>query len=53
MGLGGMVLSQIDPTRQSTVVALEGLGLFCLFVYFVGNWNRLKTFSGQIGRAHV
>lgn len=47
MGLGGMVLSQLDPNRHSTVLALEGLGLLCLFVYFVGNWNRLKTFSGR------
>lgn len=47
LGLGGLVLSQIDANRPSTVFLLEGIALLCLIFYFVGNWNRLKTFSSS------
>ena len=41
------MLSEIDPSRHGTVASLEGLGLLCLAMYLVGNWQRLKTFSTQ------
>ncbi len=44
---GGLVLSEIDPSRPGTIATLEGLGLLCLSMYLVGNWQRLKTFSTQ------
>ena len=47
LGLGGLVLSQTDANRPSTILLLEGAALLCLTVYFVGNWTRLKTFSSS------
>ena len=47
LGLGGLVLSQIDANRPSTIFLLEGIALLCLMIYFAGNWNRLKTFSSS------
>lgn len=47
LALSGLVLSEIDPSRPGTVATLEGLGLLCLSMYLVGNWQRLKTFSTQ------
>ena len=47
LGLGGLVLSQTDANRPSTIFLLEGIALLCLIVYFAGNWTRLKTFSGS------
>ena len=47
LGFGGLILSQIDSGRSSTIVLLEGIALLCLLLYFAGNWNRLKTFSGS------
>ena len=46
LGLGGLVLSQIDTNRPGTIFLLEGIALLCLMIYFAGNWKRLKTFSG-------
>ncbi|MDA0738958.1 MAG: DUF4350 domain-containing protein [Nitrospirae bacterium] len=43
----GLVLSEMDPSRPGTIATLEGLGLLCLAMYLVGNWQRLKTFSAQ------
>lgn len=43
----GLVLSEMDPSRQGTIATLEGLGLLCLSMYLIGNWQRLKTFSAQ------
>ncbi len=47
LGVGGLVLSQIDANRPSTIFLLEGIALLCLLVCFAGNWHRLKTFSGS------
>jgi gliding motility-associatede transport system auxiliary component len=47
LALSGWILSEIDPSRPGTVASLEGLGLLCLAMYLVGNWQRLKTFSAQ------
>ena len=47
LGLGGLVLSQIDASRPGTIFLLEGIALVCLMIYFAGNWKRLKTFSGS------
>ena len=47
LGLGGLILSQTDANRPSTIFLLEGIALLCLIVYFAGNWTRLKTFSGS------
>lgn len=47
LGLGGLVLSQLDANRPSTIFLLEGIALLCLMIYFAGNWTRLKTFSGS------
>ena len=47
LGLGGLVLSQTDANRPSTIFLLEGVAILCLMVYFTGNWTRLKTFSGS------
>lgn len=47
LALSGLALSEIDPSRPGTVTTLEGLGLLCLAMYLVGNWQRLKTFSTQ------
>ena len=47
LGLGGLVLSQMDANRPGTIFLLEGIALLCLMVYFAGNWTRLKTFSGS------
>ena len=49
LGVGGLVLSQFDANRPSTIFLLEGFALLCLMVYFAGNWKRLKTFSGSRG----
>lgn len=47
LGLGGLVLSRIDANHPSTIFLLEGIALLCLMIYFAGNWNRLKAFSGS------
>ncbi len=47
LAISGLALSEIDPSRAGTVATLEGLGLLCLSMYLVGNWQRLKTFSTQ------
>ena len=47
LALSGLVLSEIDPSRSGTVATLEGLGLLCLAMYLVSNWQRLKSFSSQ------
>jgi len=47
LALSGFVLSEIDPSRPGIVATLEGLGLLCLSMYLIGNWQRLKTFSTQ------
>ena len=47
LACSGLVLSEVDPSRPGTIATLEGLGLLCLSMYLVGNWQRLKTFSTQ------
>ncbi len=47
LGLGGLVFSHINPGRPATTMLLEGAAFFCLAVYFVGNWKRLKIVSGS------
>ena len=47
LALSGLVLSEIDPSRSGTVATLEALGLLCLAIYLVNNWQRLKSFSSQ------
>ena len=47
LGLGGLILSQTDTNRPSTIFLLEGIALLCLIICFAGNWTRLKTFSGS------
>lgn len=47
LACSGLVLSEVDPSRSGTIATLEGLGLLCLSMYLVGNWQRLKTFSTQ------
>ncbi|MCY4614758.1 MAG: Gldg family protein [Nitrospira sp.] len=47
LGLGGLVLSQIEADRPGTIFLLEGIALLCLMIYFAGNWTRLKTLSGS------